>query len=121
MVVVAETPNPSSSATSPSEAQPGPGPAGDGERREVDPAAPPEPPPHPELVPAMEAFKRGNFREVRRLTQALLARPESDLAPQARSEARALAHRIRVDPLAIGLGLASLLFFVLVVYFTLRP
>lgn len=73
--------------------------------------------PAPELEQARAAFARGDFRETRRLATLLLAR--EDLAEEARKEADHLLASTSNDPLAVFLGVGCLLFFVIVVYFTL--
>jgi len=73
--------------------------------------------PVPELEQARAAFTRGDFRETRRLATLLLAR--EDLAEEARKEADHLLASTSNDPLAVFLGVGCLLFFVIVVYFTL--
>src|SRR5262249_38713011 len=84
----------------------------------------PEHPPHgadaasfplsPELSAARSAFERGDFQEARRIAGRLLAR--ADAAEPGRAEAERLMDRLRVDPLAVGLGIACLILFVIVVY-----
>ena len=86
------------------------------ERNESGVAAPP-PPAVPELEQARAAFTRGDFRETRRLATLLLAR--EDLGEEARKEADHLLASTSNDPLAVFLGVGCLLFFVIVVYFTL--
>ena len=73
--------------------------------------------PAPELEQARAAFTRGDFRETRRLATLLLAR--EDLGEETRREADHLLASTSNDPLAVFLGVGCLLFFVIVVYFTL--
>jgi hypothetical protein len=83
------------------------------------PAAPavPAAPVPPELEQAQAAFARGDFRETRRLATLTLAHPE--LGEEARREADRLLGATSHDPLAVYLGIGCLLFFAIIVYFTL--
>ena len=71
----------------------------------------------PDLEKARAAFARGDFRETRRLATLLLAR--ENLGDDARRDADHLLASTSNDPLAVFLGVGCLLFFVIVVYFTL--
>src|SRR5262245_61439055 len=74
-------------------------------------APPPAPPPPPELVPAHEAFARGDFRTARAAATALLAtKPTSDLD----AAARALIARMAPDPWVLRIGVAAIALIVLV-------
>jgi hypothetical protein len=65
----------------------------------------PEPPPA-ELLPALAAFERGDFRRARRLLAALL--PSGDAgSPEVTAAARALEARMAADPWAVRVGIAA--------------
>lgn len=64
------------------------------------------------LAEAERAFTRGDFAEVRVLTKRL----STSLDGEARAKARALLARVSVDPLAVGVWVVSLAFFLLVVF-----
>lgn len=93
----------------------------DGSSSPSSPASTPADPPSlaPELLPARLAFERGDYREVRRLVDALLAPLEESPSDPLRKEAEALRARLAIDPLALWLGAGGLVFFLLVVYFTI--
>ena len=84
-------------------------------------AAPPDPAPDapvdPDLAALQAAFARGDFLETRRQAAALLQR--DDRKAEDRAEAERLLGATSVDPLAIALGIGCLVFFLLVVVFTL--
>jgi hypothetical protein len=64
-----------------------------------------EPPPPAQLKPALAAFDRGDFRETRRLLEALLAgNPAADVA----AAAQALEARMAPDRAAVGVAMAAL-------------
>jgi hypothetical protein len=87
------------------------------ERNQGGVAAVAQAPAAPELAEARAAFGRGDFRETRRLATLLLS--QTDLREEARREADHLLASTSHDPLAVFLGVGCLLFFVIVVYFTL--
>jgi hypothetical protein len=87
------------------------------ERNESSVTAPTAAPTVPELEQARAAFTRGDFRETRRLATLLMAR--TDITDDTRKEADHLLASTSNDPLAVFLGVGCLLFFVIVVYFTL--
>lgn len=64
------------------------------------------------LSAAQAAFERGDFAEVRSLTKELAASLDGDT----RVRARALLARVSVDPLAVGVWVVALGFFLLVVF-----
>jgi hypothetical protein len=66
--------------------------------------APPAPPPPPELLPALAAFERGDFRAARQLAGDLLA---SRPAAEVETAARALQGRMAIDPWAFRVGLIA--------------
>jgi hypothetical protein len=70
-----------------------------------------------ELESLRAAFGRGDFAETRRLAAKLAA--QADLSDETRAEATRLLRATATDPLAVYIGLGSLLFFLGVVYFTL--
>jgi hypothetical protein len=69
------------------------------------PAAPAPAPPPEELLPALAAFERGDFRQARLLVAALLA---GSPTPEVAAAARALEGRMAPDPWAIRVGLVAL-------------
>jgi hypothetical protein len=65
----------------------------------------PAPPPPEQLRPALAAFDRGNFREARRLLEALLA---GNPSPEVAAAAQALEARMAPDRAAVGVAMAAL-------------
>jgi hypothetical protein len=68
------------------------------------PPPPEPPPPPPELAPALAAFDRGDFREVQRLTAALLANSPS---AEVTAATQALRARLAIDPWAFRVALIA--------------
>ena len=63
------------------------------------------------------ALLRGDFRETRRAARQLLA--TSPLGDAERAFAEQILGRTDVDPVALGVGLTSLVLFFVILYFTL--
>jgi len=66
---------------------------------------------------ALTAFRAGDWKEARRLAKADLAAPDE----ATRASGRAVLARMSPDPVVIGLVVASLLLFVLVVTRAIGP
>ncbi len=77
----------------------------------------PERAPPAELVPAHQAFERGDFHEVRQIAAAV-KRDAKDEATRAAADE--LLARTSLDPVIVGLTAGCVLFFLLVVWLSLR-
>ena len=72
------------------------------------PAAPaPPPPPPPELVPALAAFERGDFRSATSLARGVLAATPAP-STEVRAAANELLARMAPDPWAVRIAVAAL-------------
>jgi len=91
------------------------------ERAEADTDEPDEPqaplpgagtPEGESLAKALAAFERGDYVEVRQLTEKLVEAPDAEVAGFARD----LLSRTQIDPVQVGVVLACLALFAYIVY-----
>ncbi len=69
-----------------------------------------------ELLPAHQAFERGDFHEVRQIAAAVKRDTKDETT---RAAADAFLRRTSLDPVIVGLTAGCVLFFALVVWLTL--